>query len=63
MSCTCGGTAPGYPQHEDGCGKLEDVCEPGCLLGDGHDEDACVTAEDLDELRLQARDYDAWAAL
>lgn len=21
MACTCGGTAPGYPQHESGCGQ------------------------------------------
>ncbi len=23
MTCTCAGTAPGYPQHEDGCGQPE----------------------------------------
>ena len=24
MTCTCAGTAPGYPQHEAHCGKVED---------------------------------------
>lgn len=23
MTCTCAGTAPGYPQHEPDCGKVE----------------------------------------
>jgi len=23
VSCTCAGIAPGYPQHEDHCGRVE----------------------------------------
>jgi hypothetical protein len=30
--CTCAGTAPGYPQHEPGCGQPE---PPECPVCDG----------------------------
>lgn len=63
MTCTCAGTAPGYPQHEDHCGQPEDDCRPGCVYGlGGHDGD-CLDAEDIAEERLRSRDYDAWASL
>ena len=27
MTCTCAGTAPGYPQHESYCGQREVECD------------------------------------
>jgi hypothetical protein len=37
-------------------------CEHGCLLADDHEVD-CLTQDDINEAKLRARDYDAWAAL
>jgi hypothetical protein len=30
MTCTCAGTAPGYPQHESYCGKPDPDEDDGC---------------------------------
>lgn len=40
MTCTCGGTAPGFPAHEWFCGLVERV--DGCSCGDCYLDPACV---------------------
>jgi hypothetical protein len=44
-----------YPDHLD-------EHDPTCTLDADH-EGACLDGDDVAELRLMARDYDAWAAL
>lgn len=34
MTCTCAGTAPGYPQHESFCGQPEPVEDAPYVEGD-----------------------------
>lgn len=54
MTCTCAGTAPGYPAHEDWCGKSEDddPLECSCYdfdsmeYGPGYPCKRCEAADD-----------------
>lgn len=72
MPCTCAGTAPGYPQHESGCGQPEpddtddeytddDAPCPYGVCSGGYDQDGHTRC--LEEGRMQARDHDAWSRL
>lgn len=50
-SCTCGASKPEEQEHDTGC-RIE------------HESDVpCLTDDDVAEMKLQARDYDGWAAL
>lgn len=51
MTCTCGGTAPGYPQHEDWCGKPETVY---CYIDDCGQQATLVVPSYPDDIRLCA---------